>query len=82
MQTTSSPCVAICQIDPASGFCIGCGRTGREIAMWVTMSEDERLALMAGLPARFDAIAGLADARRRYEEVLSARVRTGRRRRL
>ena len=30
----SSPCVKICVIDPLSALCIGCGRTGDEIARW------------------------------------------------
>ncbi|MFN8828627.1 MAG: DUF1289 domain-containing protein [Labrys sp. (in: a-proteobacteria)] len=76
MQQTSSPCVAICQIDPASGFCIGCGRTSQEIGRWILMSEPDRLALMARLPARFEESAALAEARAAHD----ARGRTGRRR--
>ena len=52
MQITSTPCVAICRIDPATGLCIGCGRTGEEITAWATMSETERLTVMAGLEQR------------------------------
>ncbi len=48
----SSPCVRLCVLDPASGLCRGCGRTGAEIAAWAAMGEAERLALMAVLPAR------------------------------
>lgn len=76
MQQTSSPCVAICQIDPVSGYCIGCGRTSQEIGRWIMMSEPDRLALMAGLPARFEASSSLAEARAAYD----SRGRTGRRR--
>jgi predicted Fe-S protein YdhL (DUF1289 family) len=50
-------------------LCIGCGRTGAEITAWATMSEPERLAVMAGLEQR------LADARSR--KARGGRVRTG-----
>ena len=47
-----SPCVALCVIHRESGFCIGCHRTGDEIAHWSTLSPDARRALLAELPAR------------------------------
>lgn len=48
----SSPCVGRCALDPTSGLCRGCGRTGAEIGCWPNLSEAERLAVMAVLPAR------------------------------
>jgi uncharacterized protein len=48
----STPCVKICGIDQVTGFCIGCGRTGAEIAQWPFMPEDDRIALMSALPER------------------------------
>ena len=48
----STPCVKVCVVDPLSALCIGCGRTVAEIAAWTTMSEAERLAVMAGLDER------------------------------
>jgi uncharacterized protein len=48
----STPCINVCVIDPLSALCVGCGRTANEIAAWMTMSEAERLALMAGLGQR------------------------------
>jgi uncharacterized protein len=39
-------------MDAVSGLCIGCGRTIDEIARWSAMSDEERRAIMAGLPAR------------------------------
>ena len=47
-----SPCVRICVIDPATGFCLGCFRTLDEIAGWSTMPADARQAVLAELPAR------------------------------
>jgi len=48
----STPCVAICRIDPGSGFCTGCRRSLDEIARWGGMTEAERRAVMAELPGR------------------------------
>ena len=47
-----SPCVKVCAMDPVRGLCIGCWRTLDEIARWGAMSEAEREAVMAVLPAR------------------------------
>ena len=52
MPTASTPCVNVCVIDPMSALCIGCGRTAAEIGAWTTMSETERIAVMAGLTQR------------------------------
>ena len=82
MDLTSTPCVAICQIDFSTGYCIGCGRTGLEIGDWAAMGEPARLALMARLPERFQEIDGLAAAREAFEARMVSRVRTGRRRRV
>lgn len=81
MQITSTPCIAICRIDAASGFCIGCGRTGLEIGRWVEMSEEDRLALMATLPDRFTQTPTLQVARDTFDAAMAARRRTGRRNR-
>ncbi|TYO89213.1 DUF1289 domain-containing protein [Oceanicella actignis] len=47
-----SPCVKVCLIHPGAGLCVGCLRSADEIAAWPRMSDDERRALMAELPAR------------------------------
>lgn len=47
-----SPCVNICMIDDKSGICVGCGRSGDEIAGWIDMSPTERRSIMAALPGR------------------------------
>ncbi|QRE74687.1 DUF1289 domain-containing protein [Methylobacterium aquaticum] len=51
----SSPCIRLCVLDPITGLCEGCGRTGAEIGAWGALSEAERLRIMAGLPARLAA---------------------------
>lgn len=50
--TVSTPCIKVCRIDPESRLCTGCWRSLDEIAAWGGMSEADRLAVMAGLPAR------------------------------
>ena len=52
MARISTPCLRVCLLDPQSGLCEGCGRTRDEIARWGSMSEDERLTIMAGLEER------------------------------
>ena len=47
-----SPCVKVCQMDPARGLCIGCCRTLDEIARWSGMSDLERERVLSLLPAR------------------------------
>jgi predicted Fe-S protein YdhL (DUF1289 family) len=56
-----SPCIGICKLDDATGYCLGCGRTGSEIGDWISMSEGQRDTVWQKLPARLS--------------VLSARVR-------
>ncbi|HXA92224.1 MAG TPA: DUF1289 domain-containing protein [Steroidobacteraceae bacterium] len=41
----------VCVLDGA-GFCIGCWRTGAEIALWTGMSPQEQWALIATLAER------------------------------
>lgn len=48
----TTPCIAVCQINPKSGFCLGCYRTLKEIAQWGRFSEDERTALLPELDRR------------------------------
>jgi predicted Fe-S protein YdhL (DUF1289 family) len=45
----SSPCIKLCQLDPVTRICLGCGRSLDEIGRWSSLSEAERLAIMARL---------------------------------
>jgi uncharacterized protein len=47
-----SPCVKICVIHPQARICIGCYRTGDEIAAWSRLSPEARASVMQDLPAR------------------------------
>lgn len=44
-----SPCIAVCRLDPATGRCVGCGRTIDEIAEWPNLTEAQRAAIVARL---------------------------------
>ena len=47
-----TPCIGVCRLD-TRGFCVGCQRSGAEIAAWRTLPDDERLRYMEEiLPAR------------------------------
>ncbi|MBB2963211.1 DUF1289 domain-containing protein [Methylobacterium sp. R2-1] len=48
----SSPCTKVCVLDAVTGLCEGCGRTRDEIGLWGSLSEPQRLAVMAVLPER------------------------------
>jgi predicted Fe-S protein YdhL (DUF1289 family) len=52
VEPIETPCIKTCVIDPRSGFCIGCGRTGEEVAAWLSLTPDARRAVMAALPDR------------------------------
>ena len=47
-----SPCVAICKLDRTTGWCVGCGRTGNEIARWTSVGDAGRQTILDALPAR------------------------------
>lgn len=50
-----SPCIFECRIDQNTGFCRGCGRTLSEISYWTRLTDAERAAIVAALPARLEA---------------------------
>jgi predicted Fe-S protein YdhL (DUF1289 family) len=52
-----SPCVGICKLDPATGLCIGCARTGSEIADWMAMDDGRRNDVWQKLPDRHSQLA-------------------------
>ena len=55
--TATSPCVGVCELDPASGFCRGCLRTLPEIARWGGLSLCERRRVKSALAQRRCAVA-------------------------
>lgn len=57
-----SPCVKVCAIDAATGWCLGCGRSMAEIGGWTSLTPERRRSVMAELDARK---AMIADRERR-----------------
>jgi uncharacterized protein len=57
-EVVESPCVNVCLLHPTAGLCLGCYRTGAEIAGWASMTPEDRRALMAELPARAPLVRG------------------------
>jgi uncharacterized protein len=49
-----TPCINVCLLDEKFGVCLGCGRTIDEIASWASLTDRERHAIMAALPARLE----------------------------
>lgn len=41
-----SPCNGLCRLDYDSRVCIGCGRTLREIHLWSSLTDEEKLAIL------------------------------------
>lgn len=48
----ASPCTLLCTIDPATGWCLGCGRTLDEIAEWGGAAPARQRAILAPLRNR------------------------------
>lgn len=47
-----SPCVGICDLDPADDVCRGCGRTIDEIAEWGAADDARRRAILERIARR------------------------------
>ena len=47
-----SPCIAVCQIDDASGLCLGCRRSIDEIREWPILSAEEKRRILRSIEDR------------------------------
>jgi uncharacterized protein len=56
MTPIESPCILVCSIDMKTGYCFGCGRTRDEISAWISMTAEDRRAVMSDLPARLETV--------------------------
>jgi uncharacterized protein len=52
MHHPPSPCVSVCRLDRATGWCLGCRRTLEEIADWPILSSSEKHAVIARMEQR------------------------------
>ncbi len=55
MNPVPSPCVNVCRMDDATGWCEGCQRTLAEIAAWGGLDDTAKRAVWQALPARREA---------------------------
>ena len=51
-EPVASPCINVCEMDKATGWCAGCLRTLDEIAAWSVLDEAEKLFVRAQLAGR------------------------------
>src|SRR5690606_21339643 len=50
-------CIGVCKLDEQTGLCLGCARTGAEIAAWSSLDEPGRDAIWRLLPERVATLA-------------------------
>ena len=48
----ASPCINVCQMDAATGWCSGCLRSLDEIAGWSGLVDEDKRAICRQLPER------------------------------
>ena len=56
MTPVETPCRRICKQDRKAGFCIGWGRTVREVFSWIDLPDEERERIGAELPLRLKSL--------------------------
>ena len=56
VEPIESPCVKVCSIDATTGWCLGCGRTMREIAGWSSLPKAVRDEVTSSLKDRMSRI--------------------------
>ena len=47
-----SPCISVCQMEEATGLCLGCRRTIDEIRDWIILTPVEKRAVLARIAER------------------------------
>ena len=52
MKNLPSPCISICKLNQSTGYCDGCFRTEDEIALWPSMSDEDKLNMLNILTQR------------------------------
>ena len=53
--TIESPCIDICRMNPATGFCEGCFRTIPEITEWSRASDGRKQDILVEVASRRNA---------------------------
>ncbi len=50
--SVKSPCIGTCVLDPKTGFCTGCFRTGDEIGAWMGLSDGNKKRILGRIKER------------------------------
>lgn len=50
--TVPSPCISICVMDEATGYCKGCWRTMEEISAWLYLPDEQKKLVLEALERR------------------------------
>ena len=50
--TIPSPCISVCSMDDASGFCKGCFRTLDEVKSWLYYTDNQKQGVINQLEKR------------------------------
>ena len=58
--TVASPCTSVCRIDERTGWCEGCLRTLDEIALWSSLDNRARRAVLNAVGSRREQVAPAA----------------------
>ena len=51
-RSVPSPCISVCQVDNATGLCLGCRRDIDEIRDWPILSAEQKRQVLANIEAR------------------------------
>ncbi|MFO7854749.1 MAG: DUF1289 domain-containing protein [Paracoccaceae bacterium] len=51
-EAIESPCIKLCVLHPGAKLCLGCLRSGDEIAAWTRLTPERRREIMDQLPSR------------------------------
>jgi uncharacterized protein len=52
MTSIASPCISVCRMDEATGWCEGCLRTLDEIALWSVLDDEDKRQVTLELSRR------------------------------
>jgi predicted Fe-S protein YdhL (DUF1289 family) len=56
-RAAESPCIGVCVIDEATGWCEGCQRTLGEVAVWGASSAEQRRQILDSVRRRQERLA-------------------------
>ena len=58
-QPIKTPCIQVCMVDGETGWCLGCGRSLREIAEWTKYTDQKRSDLIKESQSRLNVLSDM-----------------------